>query len=53
MHGARRLESIRKGRAHPNYRHGWDTKEAEKHRRETMQELKLINNLIKINRGNI
>lgn len=46
MHGARRRESIRKGPTHPNYRHGWDTKIAATYRKEKMQALAEINDII-------
>ena len=42
LHGARGPDTIRRGRDHPNYRHGWRTKEAIETYRRKIKELKDI-----------
>jgi len=42
MHGARKPASIRRGKAHWNYRHGFDTQEAARNRKEAINRLKTL-----------
>lgn len=47
MHGARKPASIKRGRDHPNYRHGWDTQAATKQRQQAMKRLKQLEGVCK------
>ena len=40
FHGARRPGTIKRGAAHPNYRHGGETKTAKKERSQRLTELR-------------
>ena len=42
LHGARKLTSIKRGRCHPNYRHGTETLEAKRQRSEGLARLREI-----------
>lgn len=45
VHGARRPESIRRGRDHPSYKHGERTKEAQQQAHDTAVELRELEQL--------
>ena len=47
MHGARRPDSIKRGRLHPNYVHGERSIEGIKRHREVMAEIKMLTKLAK------
>ena len=47
MHGARKVESIRRGKQHPNFLHGERSLEGIKRHRETMQHIKELTKLAK------
>ena len=48
LHGARRQNTIKRGKSHPNYRHGMETLEAKRKRAIKLAELREIeNDLIK------
>lgn len=47
MHGARRPESIKRGKQHPNYVHGERSIEGIKRHREVMTEIKMLTKLAK------
>ena len=42
LHGARKLTSIKRGKYHPNYRHGTETLEAKRQRSEGLARLREI-----------
>ena len=42
LHGARKLTSIKRGKCHPNYRHGTETLEAKRQRSEGLARLREI-----------
>ena len=42
LHGARKLTSIKRGKCHPNYRHGTETLEAKRQRSEGLDRLREI-----------
>jgi hypothetical protein len=45
FHGARRPETIRRGHAHPQFRHGRETREARRRRVEAMTRLRYLTDL--------
>ena len=45
-HGARRPESIKRGKTHPNYRHGGETIEAKAERSKKLGELRELENIM-------
>lgn len=47
MHGARRPESIKRNKLHPNYVHGERSIEGIQRHRETMEEIKMLTKLAK------
>ena len=47
MHGARPRHTILSGEAHPNYRHGWETREAKARRSQKLKDLRWLEKLIK------
>ena len=47
MHGAKRPESIKRGKQHPNYVHGERSIEGIQRHRETMEEIKMLTKLAK------
>jgi len=47
MHGARKPDSIKRGKDHPNYFHGERSLEGIKRHRETMQHIKELTKLAK------
>ena len=50
LHGARKLTSIKRGKCHPNYRHGTETLEAKRLRSAGLARLREIEDNL-INRG--
>ena len=42
LHGARRQDTIKRGKSHPNYRHGMETLEAKRQRSIKLAELREI-----------
>jgi len=42
LHGARRQNTIKRGKCHPNYRHGTETIEAKRQRSKKLAELREI-----------
>ena len=42
MHGARKQNSIKRGKGHPNYRHGMETLEAKDYRKNKLAELREV-----------
>ncbi len=46
FHGARKRESILKGKEHPNYKHGWETLEAKSRRSAGLARLRALEELL-------
>ncbi len=47
VHGARKPNTILRGQAHPNYRHGMDTKQMKAERKEKVAEFRQLEALMK------